>query len=296
MTAPFGVSPEPQAIVACYRVLSHYFTLSATGEVGRYVHEALRSFRVPHDYGEHRSPALPGVPPVYQLLEHPPDDPAGYQVRYNEHLLMRALQPDRVVNHIMWHVQGEAVRLTGDFLLVHAGSVTTPAGGEAMVLPAHMEAGKTTLTAGLVRAGFGYLSDEAAAIDPVTRAVYPFPKALNLEMGSMALFPELAEGRPTHELGCWHIHADELRSGSLAGPAPVRWIVTPRYRPGAPTSLVPTSRAEGLAILLENALGLRRYRLRGVTLLADIAREAKSYRLVSGNLDEAVAVLTDLVR
>jgi hypothetical protein len=58
-----------------------------------------------------------------------------------------------------------------------------------------MESGKTTLTAGLVRSGWSYLTDEAVAFDWDTGRSRPFPKPLSVDPGSQHLFPELARRR-----------------------------------------------------------------------------------------------------
>jgi hypothetical protein len=75
-------------------------------------------------------------------------------------------------------------------LLLHAGGVA--GAGVAVALPGHMEAGKTTLTAGLVRAGLGYLTDEALAFDRETLLALPYPKPLSIDPGAWPLFLELA--------------------------------------------------------------------------------------------------------
>ena len=75
-------------------------------------------------------------------------------------------------------------------MLVHAGAVEWD--GHAALFPAPMESGKTTLVAGLVRAGARYLSDEAAAIDPETLLVHPFPKSLTIGAGSWEVLADLA--------------------------------------------------------------------------------------------------------
>jgi hypothetical protein len=61
---------------------------------------------------------------------------------------------------------------------VHAGVVAHA--GRAWVVPGTSGHGKTTLTAALVKAGFGYISDEVLAIDRVSHAVYPFRRPLAL--------------------------------------------------------------------------------------------------------------------
>lgn len=60
---------------------------------------------------------------------------------------------------------------------VHAGVVGWR--GAAIVLPGRPETGKTTLTAALVRAGAGYLSDEYAPLDD-DGLVHPFPRRLSI--------------------------------------------------------------------------------------------------------------------
>lgn len=64
---------------------------------------------------------------------------------------------------------------------VHAGVVGTSSGVIAM--PAVSGGGKSTLTASLVKAGFGYLSDEALVLDDHS-AVIPYPKPFALSAWS----------------------------------------------------------------------------------------------------------------
>ena len=82
-----------------------------------------------------------------------------------------------------------AVASRPDQLVLHAGAVSL--GGFGLLLPGPSGAGKSTLTAALVSGGFAYLSDEAAAIDPASLEIEPYPKPLSLHGGSLALL-----GRP----------------------------------------------------------------------------------------------------
>jgi hypothetical protein len=88
-----------------------------------------------------------------------------------------------------------------------------------LVFAGVMEAGKTTLVAGLVRAGFGYLTDEAGAIERETLLIQPYPKPLSLEPGSWPLFPEL---EPQADLATdeykayeWQVPTAAIRPGAL---------------------------------------------------------------------------------
>ena len=58
--------------------------------------------------------------------------------------------------------------------------------------------GKSTLTAALVRRGLAYLSDELAIVDPATREVSAYPKALELDDAAADLLGLPATGRRQH--------------------------------------------------------------------------------------------------
>ncbi len=66
----------------------------------------------------------------------------------------------------------------GRLLLLHAGAVSHPETGKALVFVAEGGTGKTTLARVLGR-HYGYLTDESVAID-ATHQVLPYPKPLSL--------------------------------------------------------------------------------------------------------------------
>jgi len=72
--------------------------------------------------------------------------------------------------------------LRSPLLCIHAGVVAAPHG--LVAIPGTSGHGKTTLVAALVRAGFGYLSDEVLAVDRTSLAVAVFPRPLALDRGS----------------------------------------------------------------------------------------------------------------
>lgn len=182
-------------------------------------------------------------------------------------------------------------------LLVHAGAVERA--GVGLVLPAPMESGKTTLTAGLVRAGFGYLTDEAAAFDRATATLLPYPKPLSLDRGSWSLFPELEPHEPfpddAYKIDQWQVPALDIRPDALGGPCPAGFVVFPTYATGARTRLEPLTRAEALVELAKNTFRFDREGRPTFALLARILRGAETHRLTVGTLDDAVAALSRLV-
>ncbi len=89
------------------------------------------------------------------------------------------------VEYVMTELNLVAVSGTGDSLLFHAGAVERD--GRVVVIAGISGRGKSTLTAALVRAGFRYVTDEMAIIDPKSGWVRPYLKPLDLDDSSLDL-------------------------------------------------------------------------------------------------------------
>lgn len=233
---------------------------------------------------------------VYSLL----DRGAGSRLRYatyagNDRLTLNP-RPDRLVHTLLWHVNGQVFDRSDTYVVVHAAVAAL--GDAAVLLPAPMEHGKTTTVAGLVRAGYGYLSDEVAAISPATLSVHPFHRALSINLGAWELFADLEPLLPQtvaayQPRGTWHLPATAIRPDALAGPATPRLIVSPRYAPGEPTRLEPLRRAEALLLLASNTHGLHGRPGHHLDVLARVLAGCDCYRLISSDLDKSCELITD---
>ena len=161
------------------RALAHDFTVvvdrrDATDDAfARYVDRALAAL-----------PEAAAARHVYEISHHTP----GFELTLDGTALATAPDHAEIVTELLHAVNHRAIA-SWDGVVCHAGGVAR--GGDAFVFPAQMEWGKTTLTAGLVRFGFDYLSDEAIAFTPDTNVVEPYPKPLSLDRGAWPLFPEL---------------------------------------------------------------------------------------------------------
>ena len=197
--------------------------------------------------------------------------------------------------HLVHDVNRRAIDSTS-LLVAHAGGVVGARG--AVVLPAHAEAGKTTLTTGLVGAGFGYLSDEAVAFDFDTLEITAYAKPLSIDPGAWDLFARLEPDEPFDGEGYkteqWQVPPERVRRGAVVARARARYLVFPRYRDGAATTLEPISRAEGVVELAKNTFHFRRHGRRGLDALARLVPELDCYRLEVGDLDRGIAVVTEL--
>jgi len=242
-------------------------------------------------------PASSVAVPAWEVAAtHGPARPARFDLRRDGIVLLRCVELGVAVEHLMWHLTQAAIHATSPAAALHAGAVSGPHG--AVLLPAPAGSGKTTLTAGLVAAGWDYLSDELALVEPETAAVRPFARPLCLARDAVELFAGLGD-RLTPKLDSrrcdkLQVRPEDLRPGArrLPGQAcPVRAVVLPLYEPAAPTRVEPLRRVETLLALLPNAFDLDPGRLE---VLAELCRSAPGYRLVSGDLDEAVAEVSRL--
>lgn len=206
----------------------------------------------------------------------------------------RSLGP--LLDYLMWDVSSGAIAST-HYLAVHAAAASWEARG--IVMPAHMDAGKTTLVGGLTRSGFAYLSDEAALIDPASGMLHPFARPLWMDPSSIEAVSSIDEAVPlTHRTTMrsnYHLRPERLRPSSVGTACPVRYVIAPGYSPGSATDLVEINRAEGLMLLARNSFNLRNLKGAGVKTLTQAVGEARCYRLTVGDLSSAVRAVRDLV-
>jgi hypothetical protein len=254
----FDVSaPAPETIACCERLFAH-FAVPSRARIHHYV------------VGETQDPT------------------SGFELSLDGELVNRSTDPERLVVEIAVDANRRAV-VSSSALTLHAGGVER--GGAGFVFPGVSEAGKSTLVAGLVRAGFGYLSDEAVPFDWRTRSIRPYPKPLALDRGSWSLFPELEPTLCAASEDQWLVPLDD---GTVGRPCRAAVVAFPRYEAGSVTELRQLRGAEALVELAKNTFrfdALGRRALRG---LASIVREVDSYWLQIGDLDEACGLVEQL--
>jgi hypothetical protein len=161
-----------------------------------------------------------------------------------------------------------------------------------------MEAGKTTLVAALVRAGFGYLTDEAVAFGWDDHNIEPYPKPLSVDPGGWELFPEL---EPDFDLATdsskvtqWQLAPSDIRSGTVGRRCAARFVVFPRYENGTETKLESMNRATALIELAKNTFAFKDQAHRALETLDAIVREVECFRLSMGDLDAACELVSGL--
>lgn len=278
-----------------YQVLSYSFSVRWNGELTDdridYVFGGVAVSRP----GPPENPASGERPSVYSLVDLGTRQPRRYRLLLADEQLISSRTPDSVLDHLLFQILTRMRERTEEFLLIHAGSVVTSR-GEGVLLPADAGSGKTTLVAGLIRSGFRFLSDEIGVIDHRAGVLRPYPRALNFKEGAVAIFPDL----PVHNNGSpspgspGYVRAEEIRPGVMADPSEVRFVIAPRYQEGAATRVTTMSPGETVKELWANAMNLDAFGARALPILASVAIGARGYRLLSGDLGEAIQAVEQL--
>ena len=227
-----------------------------------------------------------------------PDDDLGlttHAVWVGDQVIGRPSGDRGVAAMLLWDLNRLAITLGPPRLSLHAGAAVrgSGAGRRIAVLPAPPDSGKSTLTLGLVRSGLAYVGDEAFGLALDDQRVIPYLKPLTLDPGSWSLFPEL-EPRYDDETsefvhGKWHLDVRGVGGGVADD------IGALGLEEGAPTQVERLPASELAVALAENAFNLAACGQSGVAVLAGLAASAEGWRLVSGDLDDAVAAVRDLL-
>jgi len=172
-------------------------------------------------------------------------------------------------------------------LCLHAGVVSCPTG--TVVVPGSSGLGKSTLTAALVQAGFGYLSDEVLAI-PRTGGLparFARPIAVGPESWTvLGLDPALRPAAGDERL------IEPERLGRLAEPAPIRHILLAERRPGGP-ELAEQSRGTAVPVLLSRAFNHFRDPAGSFQAAVALARQAQVWMVRYQQAPELAELLAE---
>jgi len=130
-------------------------------------------------------PAATSAEHTAWLVEHGQDGPRRWRLVLDGEMRGALPEATAAVESLMVQLNLVVVAGSSGGVLLHAGAVEVD--GRVVVIAGKSGRGKSTLTAALVQAGFAYLTDELVVLDPATRRVQPYPKALDLSAESQAL-------------------------------------------------------------------------------------------------------------
>lgn len=276
---------------AGWEVLGHRFRYRTTSPALDAELDRMFGDLTPLDVG-----ATDGAEELLSLVqsEHGPDPSwdlyrGERRIRYDE-------SPARTVRTMMWLCNQGVIRaIHPGTLALHAGTVARD--GRAVVMAAPQEAGKTTLTTALVRRGFDYLSDEAAAIDRSSLAVSAYPKPLTLDRGSWSLFPGLeppASSAPFVD-DQWHVRAGTIGGGAVVDTATPALLLAPRYEADGVTEVRAVGPAEMVRLLADSTFHFPEHASDDLRAIARLVEQCSYVALSVADLDRACDTITELL-
>ena len=185
---------------------------------------------------------------------------------------------------LVWDVNRSAAESSSEHLLLHAGALQVPGAehGAALLLPGASGAGKSTLSAWLAGAGMPYLTDELVALDLASGRLLPYPKPITIKPA-----PGSTEER--------HLAVGDGWVGRVGVSCAPRFIVFPRYTPGAPSALQHLNETEAFLELAANAVNFSDHGEAATAALGELVSSCACARLITSDADEAGRLVLALV-
>lgn len=218
----------------------------------------------------------------------------AYFVALDGEVIVRSPAATVAFSHLIFEANQQAIERTPDLVKLHAAAAVI--NDQAIVLPGPMGTGKSTLVAGLLQRGLGYVTDEVVAIDPTGGRVRPYPRPLSLGTPPASLRDVRWTSPPGSRryLGASGVLPAHALGAPVDVEVPVGLVVLPRYVAGAATEIAAVTGADALASVAGHAFHLSRPgTLRALQRVLD---GVPCVQLVSGDLAEAVDAVLDIAR
>ena len=187
------------------------------------------------------------------------------------------------------------------FLMLHSAVIER--NGGAVIMPAPPGSGKSTLCAGLVCRGWRLLSDELALLSFTDGWITPLARPISLKNESLDVIrkfsPDAVLNQVTHHTtkgSVSHMKVPTAHLARVAQRARPRWVIFPKYVPGANARLTPRSKAQSLLSLGGNSFNYGVLGLKGFEQLSELVSQCDCYDFEYSQLEQAVAVFDALAQ
>ncbi|MGQ9648638.1 MAG: hypothetical protein ACUVXJ_00840 [Phycisphaerae bacterium] len=212
-----------------------------------------------------------------------------YHVTADGESLFAVRNENEILPHVEWAINTMVATRLSQYLQIHASVVARD--GAAIICPGQPGQGKTTLAAALLSRGWSYLSDEFALLDPETRLLEPYPKALCVKAGSFEVLRRLRLPIDTDRIyykgekgQVTLVNPLRIRPDVVAGRCRVCMVILPEINRSTTPVIERVSRAQMVFELTRCSFNFGKFRAPGFHLLADVVERAGCYRLRCGHL------------
>lgn len=222
------------------------------------------------------------------------------QFFFSNHQPFKPLPLDQSFALFEWGLNWVFATQCHNFLIIHSAVVEKD--GKALILPGSPGSGKSTLCAALVCKGWRLLSDEMALISLDDGLIHPLPRPVSLKNESLdvirtycptAVFGTVAFDTSKGTVGHMCAPLPSIRSGSQYA-LPFA-IVFPKYQRETSAQKNVLSPSETMYKLAENCFNYTQLGKDGFNGLADLADRCQGVSLQYPHLDDAMALITQLL-
>ena len=205
------------------------------------------------------------------------------------------LPRDQAPALLEWGLNWTVAAACHQWLTLHAASLER--GGGALILPAPPGSGKSTLCAALALRGWRLLSDELTLIETDTLQARALARPINLKNAAIELIRQFEPGTrwgpiafDTVKGRVTHLCPPPESVRRVHEPAQPRWIVFPRYQPGAEPLLTPRGKVATFTHFAENAFNYAILGELGFDTVARLLDQCECHDFVYSRLDDALEV------
>ena len=205
---------------------------------------------------------------------------------------------ESVLPHLLQLVFDLSCKALSQYFLFHAAVISKVS--KAVLFPANVGSGKTTLAAMLAKQGFQFFSDELAVIDVETMQVRPFTMPMSIKPGSLTV---LAQEYPELETLANHFRPDGKVVRYLQPPteslpetdstATVSALVFPHYNEGDGNYFMYLSKEETLQRLVQTCSSDRSLRPQDIKAMLAMVEQSECMALYYEDTHEAIRLLEE---
>lgn len=205
---------------------------------------------------------------------------------------------ESVLPHLLQLVFDLSCKALSQYFLFHAAVISKVS--KAVLFPANVGSGKTTLAAMLAKQGFQFFSDELAVIDVETMQVRPFTMPMSIKPGSLTV---LAQEYPELETLANHFRPDGKVVRYLQPPteslpetdstATVSALVFPHYNEGDGNYFMSLSKEETLQRLVQTCSSDRSLRPQDIKAMLAMVEQSECMALYYEDTHEAIRLLEE---
>lgn len=219
--------------------------------------------------------------------------------RFDDETPFKPLPYDQARPFFEWGLNWCIATTAHQYLMIHAAVVAK--NNRCALIPGRPGAGKSTLCAALVAAGWRLLSDEMALIHFGDGQVWPVPRPVSLKNASIDIIRRCSldvhigpSFTDTHKGTVAHMRAPRESVEAMQVPARPAWIVFPNYAARAVFSTTAVSPCQATLKLADDSFNFPLLGKEGFELLSDVAFGCDAFELHYSDLDDAIAWFDNL--